>query len=204
MLAQDQADPDHGLRYYDNLTGCGNTIDAANPVTRRLVLDSMRYLAGTFGIDGFRFDLGAVWPDLPPSDPLSDADPQFDRLAPFFEMVADDPGAGQAEAHCRTVDGGCRLRGAVSRPLESVERRSFRDDVRDFWREPPPPAAGPRYARWRTVSPEVRTGSRPASAPRRVVTAPVGIDQSGDLPRRFHARGPRLIQRETEHSEPQQ
>lgn len=41
-------------------TGCGNTIDCASPAALRMVLDSLRYFAGEFGVDGFRFDLASV------------------------------------------------------------------------------------------------------------------------------------------------
>jgi glycogen operon protein len=47
-------------RYYSNYTGCGNTLDAGNPVVRRLILDSLRFWAGEMHVDGFRFDLASI------------------------------------------------------------------------------------------------------------------------------------------------
>ena len=54
---------------YDNLTGCGNTIDAASPKVRRLILDSLRYWVDEMHVDGFRFDLAAVLASDEPGSP---------------------------------------------------------------------------------------------------------------------------------------
>ncbi|MBE0697803.1 MAG: glycogen debranching protein GlgX, partial [Anaerolineaceae bacterium] len=47
-------------RYYSNYTGCGNTLNANNPVVRRMILDSLRYWVAEMHIDGFRFDLASI------------------------------------------------------------------------------------------------------------------------------------------------
>ena len=52
----DPADP---RRYIDD-TGCGNIVNANNPVVRRLICHSLRHWVEHFHIDGFRFDLAAV------------------------------------------------------------------------------------------------------------------------------------------------
>ncbi|MHC5720368.1 MAG: alpha-amylase family glycosyl hydrolase, partial [Nostoc sp.] len=39
---------------YRNLSGTGNTLDAASPVMRRLLLDSLRYWVTEMHVDGFR------------------------------------------------------------------------------------------------------------------------------------------------------
>jgi glycogen operon protein len=41
-------------------TGCGNTVNVHHPVTRRLILDSLRHWCREYHVDGFRFDLGGV------------------------------------------------------------------------------------------------------------------------------------------------
>jgi glycogen operon protein len=46
--------------YYTNNNGVGPNVNVANPVTRDLILDSLHYWADTMGVDGFRFDLGAL------------------------------------------------------------------------------------------------------------------------------------------------
>jgi glycogen operon protein len=45
---------------YIDVTGCGNSLNTANPVARQLVLDSLRYWANDVQIDGFRFDLAVT------------------------------------------------------------------------------------------------------------------------------------------------
>ena len=51
-------DPKDPARYVDD-TGCGNTINANNPVMRRMILDCLRYWVTEMHVDGFRFDLAA-------------------------------------------------------------------------------------------------------------------------------------------------
>jgi isoamylase len=51
-------DPHDPARYVDD-TGCGNTINANNPVARRMILDALRYWVTEMHVDGFRFDLAA-------------------------------------------------------------------------------------------------------------------------------------------------
>ncbi|MBX3463973.1 MAG: glycogen-debranching protein [Planctomycetes bacterium] len=46
---------------YVNDTGCGNTVRTGHPAGRVLVLESLRFWAGTMGIDGFRFDLASIF-----------------------------------------------------------------------------------------------------------------------------------------------
>ncbi len=49
----------HG-KQYANYSGTGNTLNANNPVVRRIIQDSLRYWAQFFHIDGFRFDLASI------------------------------------------------------------------------------------------------------------------------------------------------
>ncbi len=46
--------------YYLNSTGVGNTCKSESPVMRQLIVDSLSYFSEYFGIDGYRFDLGAA------------------------------------------------------------------------------------------------------------------------------------------------
>ena len=50
---------DGGRRYAD-YSGCGNTLDANHPITRRLIVDSLRYWVQEMHVDGFRFDLASI------------------------------------------------------------------------------------------------------------------------------------------------
>ncbi|HTP40891.1 MAG TPA: glycogen debranching protein GlgX, partial [Nitrospiria bacterium] len=53
ILEQDQS------RYAD-YTGCGNTLNANQPIVRRLIQDSLRYWVKQMHVDGFRFDLASI------------------------------------------------------------------------------------------------------------------------------------------------
>jgi len=53
LLAEDKS------RYAD-YTGCGNTLNANEPIVRRLIIDSLRYWVSEMHIDGFRFDLASI------------------------------------------------------------------------------------------------------------------------------------------------
>lgn len=52
-------DPD-GV-HYRNDTGTGNEVNCANPIVRKMILDSMRYWVTEMHVDGFRFDLASVF-----------------------------------------------------------------------------------------------------------------------------------------------
>jgi len=45
---------------YADFSGTGNTLNANEPVVRRLILDSLRYWVAEMHVDGFRFDLASV------------------------------------------------------------------------------------------------------------------------------------------------
>ena len=45
---------------YADYTGCGNTLNANQPIVRRMIQDSLRYWVTQMHVDGFRFDLASV------------------------------------------------------------------------------------------------------------------------------------------------
>ncbi len=45
---------------YANFSGTGNTLNAANTIVRRLILDSLHYWVEEMHVDGFRFDLASI------------------------------------------------------------------------------------------------------------------------------------------------
>jgi glycogen operon protein len=53
MLQEDKS------RYAD-YTGCANTLNANQPIVRRLIQDSLRYWVTEMHVDGFRFDLASI------------------------------------------------------------------------------------------------------------------------------------------------
>ena len=45
---------------YANYTGTGNTLNANQPIVRRMIADSLHYWVETMHVDGFRFDLASI------------------------------------------------------------------------------------------------------------------------------------------------
>lgn len=69
---------------YANYSGTGNTMHAANPIVRRLVLDSLRYWVEVMHVDGFRFDLASIL--------TRNTDGSFNQEdPPLFSQIAADP-----------------------------------------------------------------------------------------------------------------
>jgi glycogen operon protein len=50
----------HDKSQYADFTGCGNTLNANQPIVRRLIQDSLRYWVTEMHVDGFRFDLASI------------------------------------------------------------------------------------------------------------------------------------------------
>jgi len=65
-----------------NYTGCGNSLNLANPPVIRFVMDSLRYWVEVMHVDGFRFDLASV---------LGREDGFFKKSASFFDAISQDP-----------------------------------------------------------------------------------------------------------------
>lgn len=108
-----------------NDTGCGNTLDFANPALRALVLDSLRHFVRHCGVDGFRFDLATIMA----------RGPGFSKQAPIFAEIAADPLLADRVLIAEPWDigpGGYQLGQFPGNWLEWNDR--FRDEVRRFWR----------------------------------------------------------------------
>jgi len=116
----------HDARYYQDFTGCGNSLNVLHPRTLQLVLDSLRYWVTEMHVDGFRFDLA----------PTLARDPyEFDRFARFFATVQQDPVLRTVKLIAEPWDlgpGGYRLGGFPPGWAEWNGR--YRDCVRRFWR----------------------------------------------------------------------
>ena len=119
-------DRDDPRQYYDT-TGTGNSLNAGNPVTLRLILDSLRYWLTEMHVDGFRFDLAAT---------LARQEGGFSPMSAFFDLVAQDPVVSQAKLIAEPWDVG---------QMDSYDLGQFpvlwhewngryRDSMRDFWR----------------------------------------------------------------------
>ncbi len=80
--------------YYANNTGAGPNYNAANPVARNLMIDSLKHWSDEMGVDGFRFDLAAVL-----GNSQTHGDFTFDNTSPdgFLNRAVHDLPARQAD-----------------------------------------------------------------------------------------------------------
>ena len=51
---------DNNRADYANYSGTGNTLNANQPIVRRMIMDSLRYWVADMHVDGFRFDLASI------------------------------------------------------------------------------------------------------------------------------------------------
>lgn len=116
-------------RYYVNDTGCGNTLNVANPHVLRMVTDSLRFWVQCMGVDGFRFDLATT---------MGREDHGFDPYGGFFDALRQDPVLATARLIAEPWDigpGGYRL---GEFPHEFSEwNDKYRDTIRRYWRDDP-------------------------------------------------------------------
>lgn len=111
---------------YDDISGCGATMDFRTPVVRRLCLDSLRYWAGHGGVDGFRYDIA-------PAHGLDDVG-GFSADAPFFRELENDPvlkNLKHIAEPWHANDG--NFEGRFPRGWAEWNGRA-RDSIRRFWR----------------------------------------------------------------------
>ena len=80
----DAADPGQ----YIDTTGCGNSLNAGDPRTLQLIMDSLRYWLTEMRVDGFRFDLAPA---------LARQDGAFEKRSAFLDMVSQDPVVSRAK-----------------------------------------------------------------------------------------------------------
>ena len=77
---------------YLNWTGCGNMLNLSNDVTRKWVLDCLRYWVTECHVDGFRFDLATVLgretPDFNPNAKLF-AEMEQDEVLQKIKLIAE-------------------------------------------------------------------------------------------------------------------
>ncbi len=115
-----------GGRHYANDSGTGNSLNLAQPMVLRLVMDSLRYWVEQAQVDGFRFDLATS---------LGREAHGFDPGAGFFDALRQDPVLAGVKLIAEPWDigpGGYQL-GAFPQPFAEWNDR-FRDGVRRFWR----------------------------------------------------------------------
>ena len=122
-------DDDDPRLYYDT-TGCGNSLNAGDPVTLQLIMDSLRYWLTQMHVDGFRFDLATT---------LGRQSGGFQQVSAFFDLVAQDPVVSRAKLIAEPWDVGQFDSYDLGRfpPRWREWNGKYRDTMRDFWRSHP-------------------------------------------------------------------
>lgn len=112
---------------YSNYSGCGNTLNANNPIVRAMILDSLIFWKEEMHVDGFRFDLASILArddngmPIPNAPALLDIDNNV-RLADA-KIIAEPWDAG-----------GLYQLGNIAGSKWREWNGQFRDDVRSFMR----------------------------------------------------------------------
>jgi glycogen operon protein len=119
LLAQDR-------RYYENVTGCGNTVNCEHPHVRALIIDCLKYWVEEMHVDGFRFDLASV---------LARDGNGFNENSALLNAVRAEPSLAYVKLIAEPWDvgwGGYQLGRFPEGWSEWNDR--YRDAMRAFWR----------------------------------------------------------------------
>ncbi|MCA9058004.1 MAG: glycogen debranching protein GlgX [Planctomycetaceae bacterium] len=112
-------------RYYQDFTGCGNTLNMQCPRVLQLIMDSLRYWVEEMHVDGFRFDLCAA---------LARELHDVDKLSAFFDIILQDPVISRTKLIAEPWDlgsGGYQVGNFP--PLWSEWNGKYRDTIRRYW-----------------------------------------------------------------------
>ncbi|HWG67836.1 MAG TPA: glycogen debranching protein GlgX [Steroidobacteraceae bacterium] len=114
------------LRFYENSSGCGNTVNCGHGVVRRLIIDCLKYWVEEMHVDGFRFDLATV---------LGREADGFNEHCALFKSLRAEPALAYVKMIAEPWDvgwGGYQLGRFPPGWAEWNDR--YRDGVRAFWR----------------------------------------------------------------------
>jgi len=112
-------------RYYDDFTGCGNSLNLTHPRVLQMVMDSLRYWVEVCHVDGFRFDLAST---------LARGPNGFDRASAFLVAVRQDPVLASVKLVAEPWDvglGGYQVGAFPSQWSEWNDR--YRSALRRYW-----------------------------------------------------------------------
>jgi isoamylase len=116
----------HDPRFYQDFTGCGNTLNMRSPRMLQLIMDSLRYWVQEMHVDGFRFDLASA---------LARELHAVDKLGAFFDIIHQDPVVSQVKLIAEPWDLGEGGYQVGNFPTKWTEwNGKYRDTVRRFWR----------------------------------------------------------------------
>lgn len=96
-----------------NWSGVGNDLRCRSPMTKRLIIDSLKYYITHYGVDGFRFDLG----ELIGRSVLSEIEAELKKIKPSVILIAEP----------------WSFRGHIADKLKYTGFASWNDHYRDFF-----------------------------------------------------------------------
>ncbi len=117
---------DGNERYYNDFTGCGNSLELRHRHVFRMVTDSLRYWVETLHVDGFRFDLATT---------LARVNGHFREHAGLLDAIAQDPVLTATKLIAEPWDigeGGYQVGNFP--PGWSEWNDQYRDVMRRFWK----------------------------------------------------------------------
>jgi len=114
-------------RYYQNYSGCGNTVNCNHPVVRTFIMECLRYWVMEMHVDGFRFDLGSILG--------RDQHGRIMENPPTLEQIAEDPVLNSTKIIAEAWDaGGAYQVGWFPGGRWAEWNDKFRDNVRKYWK----------------------------------------------------------------------
>jgi isoamylase len=113
-------------RFYQDVTGTGNTLNLDHPRVLQLVMESLRYWALEMHVDGFRFDLCTT---------LARENGAYGQGSAFFDTIRQDPVMGSLKLIAEPWDLGPYGYQLGNFPPGWAEwNGQYRDTVRRFWK----------------------------------------------------------------------
>jgi isoamylase len=113
-------------RYYNDFTGCGNTLNMQHPKVLQMIMDSLRYYVNQLHVDGFRFDLAST---------LARELFEVNKLGAFFDIIHQDPVLSKVKLIAEPWDVGPGGYQVGNFPPGWTEwNGKYRDCVRRYWK----------------------------------------------------------------------
>jgi len=117
-------------RYYQNYSGCGNTVNCNHPVVRTFIMQCLHYWVVEMHVDGFRFDLGSILG--------RDQQGHLMESPPMLERIAEDPVLSSTKIIAEAWDaGGAYQVGWFPGGRWAEWNDRYRDNIRQYWRGDP-------------------------------------------------------------------
>ena len=109
--------------FYEDVTGCGNTLDSRRPFVTRLIIDSLHWWSQVIGVDGFRFDLTTA---------LARNGNGIDPHGPLIAAICADPLLRERKLIAEPWDVAGYALGDFPHPWREWND-AYRDAIRQFW-----------------------------------------------------------------------